>query len=91
VIETAQALVFDAAVAEIDAAMRTEPPEQYRLAAGGAVEHEFFAEHVDRHRPICREFFGKRDRLPVPAHHRATRRFAAGQSQEIVLFLSQHK
>jgi len=52
VIETAQSVGFDAAVREIDAAMRTELRHQRGRAVRLPVEREFLAEHLHRNRPV---------------------------------------
>jgi hypothetical protein len=84
-VDAAQAAVFDAAVAQIGAAMGAMQPDQAGLAALVAEEDKVFAEdaHGDRP-PARRHLLGERRGVPVPPQEIATLSSRIGVSQDVV-------
>ena len=91
VIEAANAAVLDSAIAEIGAAMRAVALDQAKTILVVAEQDQVFAHDADRQGIAARrDFFRRRDGLPIAPQELAARRAGAGARQQIVLCLSQH-
>ena len=87
----AQSAVFQPAIGEIGAAMRTAALDQPIAALLVAKHHEIFAEQAHRlDRPVAGEFVDQGGGLPVAAHQHARGRIGSGSGDEIVLLGAQH-
>jgi hypothetical protein len=71
--------------------MRTAAAQQAEFALIVAEQHQVFAEQAHRHnRPLRRQFFGQRRRLPVLAQELAARRSRPGPGDTFVLLRAHH-
>jgi hypothetical protein len=81
-VETAKPAIFDAAVAQVGAAVRAVPPEEPKLTAIIAKQHQVLAH--DAHWKRCAvgwQFFDKSHRLPIPPQQITPGSAGAGAGQ----------
>ncbi len=87
----AQTAVFQPAVGQVGAAMRTTAADQAVAAFVVLEDHQVLAEQPHRfHRAVARQFVDQRRWLPVVPHQAAGGRAGPGAGDKVVLLLAQH-